>query len=190
MTTNFGCRPYAKRACCLNIRLWLKQLGRGPTPIGFYSRSPSQLTRENHRKPSTIFFGTPIVSASTGLVRCLFAVYVANSNFHTAAGDETYSGNGSPIRTTETLRREPPFPSHRSLVYLRRDQYGNGIHCNSRSRRGASALDRVHSKRTNWSRFSRRSVPITRSTKGCDCGIKGTVLISSMSRTRKFANQR
>ena len=41
-----------------------------------------------------------------------------------------------------------------------------------------------------WSRRSRRSVPISRSTNGCDRGTWGMVLTSVTSRMRKLAFQR
>jgi hypothetical protein len=40
------------------------------------------------------------------------------------------------------------------------------------------------------SKYSRRIVPMRRSTNGCETGADGTDLISSISSTRKFASQR
>ena len=45
-------------------------------------------------------------------------------------------------------------------------------------------------ERDTWSRNSRRIVPMSRSTKGCERGTYGTVLSSSISRIRRFACHR
>jgi hypothetical protein len=45
-------------------------------------------------------------------------------------------------------------------------------------------------KKHTRSKYSRRIVPMRRSTNGCETGADGTDLISSISSTRKFASQR
>jgi hypothetical protein len=49
-------------------------------------------------------------------------------------------------------------------------------------------VDRIPEERVV--QISRRIVPISRSTNGCDVGAYGTDLISSTSRIRKFASHR
>ena len=57
---------------------------------------------------------------------------------------------------------------------------------NSPSLRARSTLFQKNAR----SRYSRRIVPISRSTNGCETGAYGTDLISSISRTRSLASQR
>ena len=63
--------------------------------------------------------------------------------------------------------------------------------CSSTAWKSASFRSRSRAFQNNtWSRNSRRVVPISRSTNGCDSGTWGTVLISSISSTRRCACQR
>ncbi len=59
--------------------------------------------------------------------------------------------------------------------------------CNTVGNRGASVSRSAAVQKSVRSRHSRRMVPISRSTNGCESGTYGTVLISRTSRIRRFA---
>ena len=71
-------------------------------------------------------------------------------------------------------------------AYHRRVRYGCDVGCEAS--KSASFLSKsAEFQNSVWSRNSRRIVPISRSTKGCDSGVYGTVLISATPRILKFA---
>lgn len=64
------------------------------------------------------------------------------------------------------------------------------VGCNTPGSLTACAQDPPGPKTNVRSRNSRRMLPISRSTKACERGVPGIVLISSTSSTRRFASQR
>ena len=147
----------------------------GPLPRSFAQASPSATTSSRSRvarrarKPSRARSS----SSSSGRHWELDQTPAVRGPTHIAeVGPSDSASDGDPQRRVAAQRR---VDACRIVVGLELGEL-----C-SRSR---------PFQNNTWSRNSRRVVPISRSTNGCDSGTRGTVLISSISSTRRCACQR
>jgi hypothetical protein len=107
------------------------------------------------------------------------------------SGSETDQGNVA--AKCDDQARQEQLRMRIARASCHRASGGHDTRCNSPRIPSACAPLRARStafQKNTRSRYSRRIVPISRSTNGCETGAYGTDLISSTSSTRRLASQR
>ena len=176
-------------------RRWDSSAGRkeknamGPTrPYGSRSRPVRRAGHGIRKRPR----GETKVTKSDGILFTIAISWACRSRIRIRRrpGAGRGPGSGRP-NAPGSDRQGPPCVRRRtSAACGPPTTRGSVPRCSRSGTRQASVPDHGAFQNSTWSRNSRRIVPIRRSTNGCDSGTCGTVLISSISRIRRFAIHR
>ena len=138
-----------------------------------------------HRLPGSYSYRTSLCRTCTG---CGFTHGALRIRGQAATGAAQGPGSGRPNAPRSDGRERPCVHRRTSAACGRPRRHGSVPRCSSPGTRQASAQDHGHSRTAHGRGIL--GVPIRRSTNGCDSGTCGTVLISSISRIRRFASHR